>query len=487
MNTKTLKGQVVTGIFWNSVQLVVNRGFDFIIKLVLARLLFPEQFGLIGMAAVFTSFVQVFNEVGIGAALIQRKDEDIREEHFHTSFWTGIVWSTILYLIISFLVSPLAASFYKEPMLIKIIPVLSIGILSSPINLVHRAQLVKAMNFKKLAFISNASKFFTGTLSLGLAFLGAGIWALVFSSVASFIVAMPLYFKATGWTPKLIWDKQAFKDIFGFGIYTTGTNVFNNLTSKIDYLIIGKLMGPAALGVYTLAFVLTDTFRNQLMFLMNKVMYPVYGKKQDDPVALKRYYLNVVKYNSIVVYPIMVFLFVLGEPFVITFFGSKWEGTIEPLKILSLAVMAHMVVNSNTSLIRGLGKPGLEMKIQLFKSVLLYVPTITIGIYYWGTIGAAYAILLNKVISIFIAQHFLKRLINLKFFELLMSLKVPLLATIISLCLTSFAYNLGVHFVICSVILFISYAFVIFYLMKIEILSHAVSLNILKGKKGKVD
>ena len=316
MKSQKLKGKAVSGIFWNFVQLGVNKFFGFAIKLVLAKLLFPEQFGLVGMAVVFTSFIQVFNGLGIGSALVQRKDSELREAHWHTAFWTGIIWSIVVYLIIAFIVAPLAAIFYKEPMLRSIIPVLSIGVLSSPVNLVHRAQLTKRMDFKKLAFISNASTFFSGILALGLAFMGAGVWALVFNSVASFLVAMPLFFRATRWTPKLIWEKQAFQDVFGFGVYTTGTNFVNTLVSNIDYLLIGKLLSAAALGAYTLAFVLTDTFRNQLTTLLNKVMYPIYGQKQDDLVSLKGYYLKVVKYNSIVVYPIMVFLIVLGEPFI---------------------------------------------------------------------------------------------------------------------------------------------------------------------------
>ncbi|WP_266202565.1 lipopolysaccharide biosynthesis protein [Pontibacter kalidii] len=482
MNTKTLKGRVANGVFWNTVQLVVNRGFDFLIKLVLAKLLYPEQFGLVGMAAVFASFVQVFNELGIGAALVQKKDADLREAHYHTAFWTGVIWSSFLYLLIAFVVAPLAAAFYNEPTLQRIIPILSIGVLSSPVNLVHNAQLVKAMNFKKLAFISNASKLFSGILSLTLALLGAGVWALVFNSVASFIIAMPLYFKATGWTPKFMWEEKAFRDIFGFGIYTTGTNVFNNLTSNIDYLLIGKLMSASALGTYTLAFVLTDTFRSQLMSIMNKVMYPVYGQKQDDSHALKKYYLNVVKYNSLVVYPIMVFIFVLGEPFVLKIFGNRWVDTIIPLKILALSVMVHMMVNSNTSLIRGLGKPGLEMRIQLFKTLLIYVPTIVVGIHYYGITGAACAILLNKILSVFIAQYFLKKLIDLSLIELIKELRVPVLASLIAFAASRLLHEYSVNFIVCAVVLLFTYIIVVWLMMKEEIISQLRSLGIYKPK-----
>ncbi|MBF9252535.1 lipopolysaccharide biosynthesis protein [Pontibacter sp. 172403-2] len=469
MKSQKLKGKAISGIFWNFVQLGVNKFFGFAIKLVLAKLLFPEQFGLVGMAVVFTSFIQVFNDLGIGAALVQRKEENLREAHYHTAFWTGVVWSIGIYLIIAFIVSPLAAIFYKEPMLRSIIPVLSIGVLSSPVNLVHRAQLTKWMDFKKLAFISNASTVFSGVLALSLAFLGAGVWALVFNSVATFLVAMPLYFRATKWTPKLIWEKQAFQDVFGFGVYTTGTNFINTLVSNIDYLLIGKLLSAAALGAYTLAFVFTDTFRDQFTYLINKVMYPIYGQKQDDLISLRSYYLKVVKYNSIAIYPMMVFLIVLGEPFIMYIYGAKWVDSILPLRILALSVMIHLLANSHLTLIRGLGHAKLGMRVQLIKSVL-YVPTITLGIYQFGIVGAAWAYVFNKVLEVFIAQYFLKRLVNVSFVDLFTSMKAPLTATAVSLLITSLLYDIGLHYILCAIVLSLSYVAVIWLMMKTEIM-----------------
>ncbi len=485
MSSSSLREKIVSGVLWNTVQMVINRSFSFVIKLVLARLLFPEQFGLVGMAAVFTSFVQVFNDLGIGAALVQRKDEDLREAHFHTSFWAGVFWSIGLYLIIAFGVAPLAAIFYKEPMLRSIIPVLSIGVLSSPVNLVHNAQLTKAMDFKKLAFINNTSNIFSGILSLILAYMGAGVWSLVFNSVATILIAMPLYFKATGWVPKLIWEKQAFRDIFGFGIYTTGTNFFNNLINKLDYLLIGKLASASALGSYTLAFVLTDIFRKELMSVMNKVMYPVYGKIQDDKKSIKNYYVNIVKYNSLVIYPIMTVFIILGEPIILNFFGDKWVDSIIPLKLLAGSVLFHMMVNSNTALIRGMGKARLEMKIQFWKAILLYAPLLAAGIYFYGINGAAMAFLIIKFLSVFIVQIYMKRLINYTFKDLINATKVPFVAALVSstaVLLLQTAMN--IHFIIAAVLLAGIYALMVYLIMGKELMDKAKSFR--KTKKNLV-
>lgn len=476
----SLNKQITTGIIWSSIQLIIQQSFSFIVKLVLARLLFPDDFGLVGMAVVFTSFVQVFNDLGIGAALIQRKEENLNSKHFHTSFWTGIIWSILLYIIIVLAVAPIAADFYDEPLLHQIIPILSIGVLASPINLVHKAQLTKAMDFKRIAIISNSCNIFSGVLSISLAFLGMGVWALVFNSVASIIIAIPLYFQATKWRPKLVWGKQEFKDIFGFGMYTTGTAVFNNLISKIDYLLIGKLMSASALGYYTFAFMLTDILRSQLMGVMNKVMYPVYGQKQDDIKSLKNYYLKVVRYNSLIVYPIMNIILFAGEPIIKIFFGNKWSESIVPLQILAISVMFHMMVSSNTALIRGLGKPKLELQLQLFKAIVLYTPLIYLGIYYYGLKGAALAILVTKALSVIIAQYFLKKLVNISLKDLYNSIKEPLAATLITVLFSSLLIFFNVHFVFIVLSVVIIFLLIYWMMMKQEIV---YSFQLIKNYK----
>jgi teichuronic acid exporter len=445
---------------------MVNKSFSFIIKIILARILFPEEFGLVGMAVVFISFVEIFNDIGIGAALIQRKDEDLRNEHFHTAFWTGIIWSILVFGLIIIFVSPFAAKFYNEPFLKKIIPVLSIGILSGPINLVHNAQLTRAMNFKKLAFINNFSSIFSGTLSLGLAYFGAGIWSLVFNSVSTFIIAMPLYFHATKWYPKMIWKRDAFNEVFGFGMFTTGTNFLNNLMNKLDYLLIGKLVSASALGNYTLAFVLTDTFRSQLMGIMGKVMYPVYGKLQDDKLSIKKYYKNVVKYNSILVFPIMLILFFNSKELILSFFGEKWFDSIFPLKVLSISVLFHMMVNSNTVVIRGMGKPKLEMKIQFWKSILLYVPLISIGVYFYGIVGASLAYLTIKILSVFIVQFYMKKLIEYTYSDLFHAIRISLISSLIaSVPFIAFKYLFNMNLILCIFIFLILYLSAVYFII----------------------
>ncbi len=466
------KKLVASGIFWNFVQLIVNQSFNFILKLALAKLLFPSEFGIVGMATVFTGFVQVLNDLGVGAALVQRKEEALRKEHYHTAFWTGVIWSVALFLIMSFGVGPGAAIFYHKPILQTIIPVLSIGILVSPVNLVHKAQLTKQMNFKKLAFIDYTSNIVVGIIALVMAFKGAGVWALVFNSVGNVFFAMPLFFNATKWKPAFIMEKQAFKDVFGFGVYTTGSNILAYLYNNLDYLLIGKLLGATPLGIYTLAFVLTDTFRSRLMAVINNVMYPIYGKKQNDVFSLKRYYLKVVLFNCLFIFPVMIFFVVEGGPFIRNVFGAKWQDTVAPLQILSGSVMFHILVSGNTSLLRGLGRPGMEMKQQILKAAI-FLPSLAFGIYYYGLVGAAWAILINKIVVVVVAQYTFSFLISVKIsiVEFIIALKAPLTAAVACFMICYLLNMIGVNYLICGFSLVLVYSAIIYLMMGSELKS----------------
>lgn len=478
------KKLAVQGVFWNAVQLVINQSFTFIIRLVLAKLLFPEQFGVVGMAMIVTGFVQVLNDLGIAAALVQRKDQDLEEAHYHTAFWTGVLWSIVLFLIMSLLLAPFVASFYEEPMLTSIVPVLSIGILFSPVNLVHKALLTKAMNFKRMAFIDNTSNIIAGCISLVLAYMGAGVWALVFNTVAIVIISIPLYFWASRWYPKFIWNKDAFNDVFGFGAYTTGTNIINYFINNVDYLLIGKLLSAKALGSYTFAFVLTDTFRSRLMAVINNVMYPIYGQNQGDHVSLKKYYLKVISYNSIIVYPIMIFMLAVGGPFILRFFGDKWNGSTPALQILSVSVMVHMLVNSNTALIRGMGKPGLEFKLQIIKSTI-FIPTLYYGVVHWGITGAAFAVLINKFVAVIVAQYTFNYLLMIKLstMEFYNAVKVPWLAAAGSYAVALLLDKVfQINFIITGSAIFLSYFLIIYLAMGDELKSQISEIKSLRKK-----
>jgi teichuronic acid exporter len=446
------------GLLWSTIEVVVKRVFDFFVKLVLARLLFPEEFGIVGMATVFTSFIQVLSEMGVGSALIQRKKENIKDIHFQTVFWTSLVWSILMYLILVFLVTPFAAKFFDEPVLLQIVPILSLPVLVSSINIINKAHLMRALDFKKLAFVNNISSVISGFGAIILAFNGFGIWALVFNVVFSFVVAMPLLFIATRWRPKFEWDKTAFNQIFGFGVFTFGTTLVLNISANIDYLIIGKLVSAAALGAYALAFMLTSLVSSQVTSMINRVMFPFYSSIQSDIAKVKGYYLKIIGYYALIIYPIMLALIVLAGPILSVFFGNKWVDAKVPLRILAVAVLINVLTSSYNLLFRSIGKPKLEMKTLLFILIFATLPAVSIGGYYYGTRGVAYGILISAIINFFVVTTLLNKYFEITFWSVLKQVGPAIIAFMFTFFLITPLYIYTViHPLLLLVLLFIVY------------------------------
>ncbi len=417
---------------WASIEFAFNALFRFSVKLVLAKILLPNDFGLVGMSSIFIAIASAASELGMGAALIQKKNDDEAEGLFNTAFWSGLVWGVVIFAIISLVVAPMAADFYKEPILITLIPVLSIGIILSPLNLVHNVILTRSMNFKKIAMVNNMAALVAGVVGIVAAYYNMGVWALALNNLLVVVIAIPLLFWQTRWIPKLYWNKDHFKVIFGFGVYSTGTSIFSRITYSVDNLVIGKMLGSNALGAYTLSFSLTENLRQTISSILNKVMYPVFGKYQDDPAKLKRYFLKIININSIIIYPIMVFLFLFAKDLIEYIFGNSWVEAIIPLQILSVAVMVHLIVNSFTALLRGMGHPGLEFKIISLLVIFVLVPGLYFGIEYYGLAGASLAILLNKIALVIVSIVVLNKYINIRFIEIFQSIKGALFSILIA-------------------------------------------------------
>lgn len=394
---------------------------------------------------VFISVAGAASELGIGEALIQKKEDDEVKPMFSTAFWSGIAWGLGLYLLMSFVIGPFAAYFYEEPILIKIIPALSIGIFLKPFTTIHMVILTRQMNFKKIAKAFNSASLIAGIIAIAAAYLDYGVWALVINNVLAAGLSLPFLLRSTKWTPSLEWNKLYFKEIFGFGAYSSSTRIFSTLTYNIDNLMIGKMLGASFLGAYTLAFSLTENLRQMISSVLNKVMYPVFGKNQDDKLKLKGYFLKIINLNALAIYPLMTFFLLFAKEIVLTLFGDKWEMAIVPLQILSVAMMIHLLVNSFASIIRGLGKPKLEMKIIMGLNIFILLPALYFGITFFGLVGATGAVVAHKIGLVISGVWVLNKEIGLTSRDIFNAVAKTFLAIIICVLLVlSVKYLLGI-------------------------------------------
>jgi len=253
-------------------------------------------------------------------------------------------------------------------------------------------------------------------------------------------------------------SRDSFKNIFSFGVYTTGTNIFNYLTGNIDYLLIGKILGAHSLGIYSLGYNVTYVVRGQIMNVINSVFFPVYSKLQDDLETTKRYYFRVIKYNCIIIYPLMIGIILLAEPLVIYGLGTKWIEAIIPMQLMAAAGLIHLLTSSNTVLLRGMGKPKLELIFSIIKTLGVNVPLIVLGVLLYGIIGAAAGLLAAKTIIFFINNIILRKVVGIKFSEILGNAGTLFLLTIctaVSVLVVRDYFILGGIFVVYLVLHFI--------------------------------
>ncbi|CAM4010548.1 lipopolysaccharide biosynthesis protein [Alkalicoccus chagannorensis] len=469
--------KIASGLLWNSIMVMVSQGSSILVKLILARLLVPEYFGLVGMAVVFTGLFKVINDSGFKPALIQRKSNQLNDTHFSTVFWFSILFSLALFTLVIFGIAPFTVWFYNEPELYTVTIALSVALLINPLNLIHRVILTRELNFKKIATATSTATVIASLISIILALLGAGIWSIVFQSVAIPLITVPFLWGATKWKPKFIFSISALRSIFNFSIYTMGTSIIYFFRNNVDYLLIGKLLSPHAVGLYTIVFLITETTRSKIYSIINKVMFPIYSKIQDDKLQLKQYYLSTTKYNAIVTFPFFVFLMFFSYDILNIFIGELWIDAAFSLSILSLASIIFAIAGTPSEILKAIGKPKYSFRIMLFNTLLIAIPLLYAGITYFGINGAAVATLIHITISRITFQKYMNKFIGVNIQDIARVLVLPLYASLIPAILIKviiivLEINIGVYsFIFITVLFTTSYFAFVYVKIKNEIIN----------------
>ena len=428
----SLGSQARHGVAWSGASTILVSAIGLTTNLVLARIIAPTHFGLLGMATVFTGLVRILSEMGVATALIRRSERAIEDDFLHTAFWTAVGVSVALFLISSFALSPLIAQFYGIPMLRGVVIVVSIPLLVRPAVVIHRVLLTRELRFKSLSVIDAVSTAVASGITIALAIAGLGVWSIALSGTLAALTSLPLLAREIRWSPRLRFSTPAFREVFSFGSFATGSEAAVFMTKNVDYLLIGRLLGPEALGVYTLAFLLTDTFRGTIMGVLNKVMYPIYGKLQSDIATLGRYYLRVIRYNTLVIVPVMVVLLVLARPLIANAFGPQWLPAASAAQLLAVSVILHTVGGTSAAVLKSIGRADLEFRINLATAVFVAIPSLWLGIHLWGIIGAGGAAVVHTIVTRFLFQMYIRRLVHVSERMILRSVGPALTAGLIA-------------------------------------------------------
>jgi teichuronic acid exporter len=411
--------RILVAAAWAFVSRLGADGSTLVVKLVLAMLLVPEDFGLIGMAVVFTGILTAYSDHGLAAALVQRKEDELSESDLVTGFWTSLGAAGITFSLVVVAIGPFAAWFYGQPLLHPLLVVMAVPLLLDALRLIPRVRLTRALDFRALAIVQTVATSIAGVIAIGLAIAGLGVWSIALQGTIASLVSIPLYNRYARWKPRLHFSLTSFKKQAGYGIYVALNHTFAAGTKNLDYLLIGKLLGPHLLGVYTLAFVLVKTLRSKLVSILGQVMFPVYSQVQNEPERVKHYYLNSIRYNAVVVFPVLTALACMAEPMIQTVFGEQWLDAIVPLQILALSSMLYCLGGTSGVVLKALGKPDLHFKIAFWKDLLVTGPAIALGIYFWGLPGAAWGVVVHLGVARMLYQHYMRKLIGVTELDIL--------------------------------------------------------------------
>jgi len=412
-----LEQRATKGVMWSGISQFLRQGFQFVIIAILAHLLSPEDFGIVGMALIFTGLAVAVNELGFGAAIIQRKKLD--ESHLSTSFWASLGMGIIIF-ITAVIVSPFVAGFFKKDIVASVLIVCSLAFLIGPFSLIHRSLLFKKLDFKKLAVVEIGATLISGISAVIMAFVGFGVWSLAWRGVIAALVTAVLIWIVSKWRPSMQFSLKSFKELFKFGGNVVGANFVNYFQANVDYMIVGRILGAPLLGLYTLAYRLITFPLDKISTVVTRVTFPTFSSIQDDNLRLRRGYLKTISYISLVTFPALAGLFIVAPEFVRIVFGEKWMPAVLPLQILCIVGMLKSIGTTVGSIQYAKGRPDIALKWDTFKLISIGI-CVFFGARY-GIVGVAYAIAILTVVTFPIIQLITNSLINLSFREYLSSL-----------------------------------------------------------------
>lgn len=398
---------VRNSFFWSGIDRIASQVALLAIGVVLARLIPPEEYGLIALVTIFTALGQNMVNTGFRSSLIQAKELDGAD--CSTVLCSNILLSGGLMLIL-WLVAPLVAAFFDEPRLILIVQVLAIGLLFEAPSVVQQGLMTRSMKFREQTVAAICSNVLSGGIAIFMAFSGYQVWALVTLNLTSkFFLTIFLWY-GSEWRPKDRPTKAAFMRLVPYGVKVAGCSLVQTLSQNLNVLLIGKFYPPAEVAFYQRA----DGYKaipvNNFTLVTNRVLFPVFSKCQDDPAAFRNTFLRCLRVTAFVFFPLMACVMVNAEQIIRLLIGEKWLAAASLLKILAISGAFSPLLDLNGLALTSLGHAGNAFKVEVEKRILMtviLVLTIAGGTYYVA-IGQSVGFLL----ATFVVAHYSRKYVG---------------------------------------------------------------------------
>jgi len=392
----SLKQKTITGVFWSFIDTFSRQGITFLVGIILARLLAPEEFGLIGMLMIFIAISQSIVDSGFSQALIRKTD--CTDTDYSTVFYYNLGISIGIYGVL-FLFSGLIANFFSEPLLQPLLKVLGLVVIINAFTIIQRTQLIKRIDFKLHTKISVTAALLSGIIAIAMAYNGYGVWSLVVQQLAMFFFTSVLLWLWNKWTPLLAFSKDSFNELFSFGSKLLASGLLDTTYRNIYLLVIGRFFSAGDLGFYTRADQFKKLPSQTLNSVINKVTYPVLSSMQDDKVRLKKNYQRIIKGTMLLTFVLMMGLAAVAEPLIITLIGEQWRQSVEYLQLLCFVGMMYPLHALNLNMLKVQGRSDLFLKLEVIKKILA-IPVIFIGILF-----GIHMMILGMIANTFVAYY----------------------------------------------------------------------------------
>lgn len=406
--TDGLKTKTVHGVLWSALERFSLQGIQFIINIIMARLLSPSDYGLIAMLAIFLQISQAFIDSGFTNALIQRKDRT--ETDFSTVFYFNVVIAGVFYLIL-FVSAPWIADFYHMPALVVITRIIALNLVISALSAVHKTKLTINIDFKTQSKASLSAAVISGIIGIWMAYVGWGVWALVIQTLLNSLLLTLLLYYFLHWKPLWVFSMDSFERLFSFGSKLLVSGLIHTIYHNMYALVIGRKFSAKDLGYYMRAEQFAIFPSSNLNAVISRVTFPVLSNIQDDTERLAESYRKYIRFSSFLIFPLMIGLAALAKPVVTLLLTEKWLGVVVLLQILCFDWMFDHLSVINLNLLYVKGRSDLALRLEIVKKII--ATTILFSSIPFGLIGMCGGRVLYSLIATYLNTYYTKSLIGL--------------------------------------------------------------------------
>lgn len=408
----SLKKQALSGMIWSAIQTFGNQIIGFAVSVILARLLLPAEFGLIGMIGIFVAISSVLISSGLGASLI--RTDNPTQADYSTVFVFNLAGSLLLYMIL-FLAAPFIADFFNQPLLTSITRWYCLIFVINAFSTVQITRLHKNLDFKTETKASLTSTVASAIVGVSLAYNSFGVMSLVWMAIVGAVVNNMMLWGNSGWKPSLSFDQKKFSYHFGFGSRMMASAMLETVYSNIYTIVIGKFYSASQLGFYTRANSLQLLPVSTFSGILNKVTYPLFAEIKNDNVRLKSVYKQILKMVIFIIAPILVLMGVLAEPLFRVLFTEKWLPAVPYFQILCISGLLLPLHSYNLNILSVKGRSDLYLRLEVIKKILLTV--ILVVSFYFGIYGLLWGQVIFSCLAFFINTKYSGKFLNYSSWE----------------------------------------------------------------------